>query len=93
MPKSVGLNKGTGGRKRNLTIQLDEEIIQQAKELAVRRNTSVSGLVTQKLEEMVSAEIRYRQAMERALEAMDNAIDRGGITSTRDELYEEMFDE
>ena len=93
MAKSVGLNKGTGGRKRNLTIQLDEEVIQQAKELAVRRNTSVSGLVTQKLQELVEAEIRYQRAMQHALEAMDNAIDRGGITWTRDELYEEMFNE
>ena len=72
---------------------MDEETIQQAKELAVRRNTSVSGLVTQKLEEMVEAEIRYRRAMEHALEAMDNARDLGGITWTRDELYEEMFNE
>jgi predicted transcriptional regulator len=91
MAKSVGLNKGTGGRKRNLTIQLDEEIIQQAKELAVRRNTSVSGLVTQKLEEMVEDEIRYRKAMASALEAMHNAEDLGGGKWSREELHEERL--
>jgi predicted transcriptional regulator len=91
MAKNVGLNKS--GRKRNLTIQLDEEIIQMAKELAVRKNTSVSGLVTQKLEEMVEADIRYQEAKARALEAMHNAGRHGGGTWTREELYEEMFKE
>jgi hypothetical protein len=31
--------------------------------------------------------------MQHALEAMDNATDMGGVTWTRDELYEEMFNE
>jgi hypothetical protein len=90
MAESVGLNKG-GGRKRNLTIQLDEEIIQQAKELAIRRNMSVSGLVAQKLEELVEAEIRYQKAMASALEAMENAEDLGGGTWSRAELNEERL--
>ena len=89
MAKSVGLNKGGG--KRNLTIQLDEATIQAAKELAVRKNTSVSGLVTQKIREMVAADARYQEAMRSAIEAMDNAIDRGGRNWTREELYEERL--
>jgi hypothetical protein len=93
MAKGVGLNRGGG--KRNLTIQLDEETIQAAKELAVRRHTSVSGLVAQKVKEMVEADTRYEEARLRALDAMHNAkgLGGGGITWTRDELYEEMFDE
>ena len=31
--------------KRNLTVQLDEEVIRQPKLLAARRGTSISGLV------------------------------------------------
>jgi hypothetical protein len=89
MARSVGLNKGGG--KRNLTIQLPEEIIQAAKELAARKGTSVSGLVVQKLQEMVEADLRYQRAMAHALEAMDNAIPRGGVTWTREELYEERL--
>lgn len=95
MAKSVGLSK-TGG-KRNLTIQLDEATIQAAKELAVRRNTSVSGLVTQTLQELVEAEIQYREAMRHAIDAMhygDKTLGGGGrVTWSRDELYEEMFNE
>ena len=89
MAKSSGLDKG--GRKRNLTIQLDEEIIQQAKELAVRRNMSVSGLVAQKLEELVEEEIRYQRAMASALDSMYNAEDLGGGTWSREELYAERL--
>ncbi len=36
--------------KRNLTVQLDEDVIQQAKVLAARRGTSVSTLVAPELE-------------------------------------------
>ena len=91
MARSIGLNKGSGGRKRNLTIQLDEDIIQKAKELAVRKNTSVSGLVAQKIEEAVEADLRYQQAMERALEAMHNPVPRRVGKWTREELYEERL--
>ncbi len=93
MAKSVGLNKGG---KRNLTIQLDEATIQAAKEVAVRRNTSVSGLVTQVLEELVREDIRYREAMKVAIDAMyygEKTLGGGRVTWSRDELYEEMFNE
>jgi len=91
MAKSVGLNRSGG--KRNLTIQLDEETIQAAKELAVRRNTSVSGLVTQTLQELVEADTRYEEAKRYALDAMHHAPPRSVAPWSRDELYEEMFDE
>jgi hypothetical protein len=81
----------TSGGKRNLTVQLDEEVIQAAKELAVRRGTSVSGLVTQMLEEMVEADLRYQRAMHHALDAMYHAKDRGGVRWTREEIYEERL--
>jgi len=79
--------------KRNLTIQLDEDIVQGAKELAARRGTSVSGLLAQKVREMVEADLRYQRAMDSALEAMRNATPRGGRRWTREELYEEMLNE
>jgi hypothetical protein len=87
-------------RKRNLTIQLEEEIIQAAKELATRRGLSVSGLVTQKLQELVAAELRYERAKRHALDAMYNLRSRRGdgdgevdrLNWTREELYDRFKD-
>ncbi|HEU5472106.1 MAG TPA: DUF6364 family protein [Actinophytocola sp.] len=77
--------------KRNLTVQLDEETIRAVKELAARRGTSVSGLVAQKIHQMVAADDRYQVAMEAALEAMRNAKPRGGRNWTRAEINEDRF--
>jgi hypothetical protein len=77
--------------KRNLTLQLDEEVIQAAKELAVRRGTSVSGLVARTLQDLVEADLRYQKAMRHALDAMHNAKDLGGRSWTREEIYEERL--
>ncbi|MGP4017934.1 DUF6364 family protein [Saccharopolyspora sp. 5N708] len=74
--------------KRNITIQLDEEIIHQAKALAAEEGTSVSGLITVKLKELTAAKLRYREAKQAALEALSQAADRGGITWPREELYD-----
>jgi predicted nucleic acid-binding protein len=40
--------------RRNLTVQLVEETIRQAKILAAKRGTSISGLVAQELELLVA---------------------------------------
>lgn len=76
--------------KRNLTVQLDEETIQAAKELAARRGTSVSGLVTRKIKEMVEADLLYEEARQRALEAMRNAEPLGVGKWKREDLYERV---
>jgi hypothetical protein len=74
--------------RRNLTVQLDEETIRQAKVLAARRGTSISGLVARELEELVARDARYEQARQRAVEIMAASIPRGGRTWRRDQLYE-----
>jgi hypothetical protein len=73
--------------KRNLTIQLEEDIIRDAKVLAAQRGTSVGGLVTQEIRKATAAAARYEEARRRALEAMDNAIPRGGYRFRREDLY------
>jgi hypothetical protein len=73
--------------KRNLTVQLDEEVIRQAKLLAARRGTSISGLVARELEQLVAQDARYAEARRRAIEIMDASVSRGGRTWRRDELY------
>jgi Family of unknown function (DUF6364) len=75
--------------RRNLTVQLDEETIRQAKILAAERGTSVSGLVARELEQLVARNARYEEAMRRAIELMAESVPRGGRTWRRDDLYEE----
>jgi len=75
--------------RRNLTVQLDEETIRQAKILAAERGTSVSGLVARELEQLVARNARYEEAMRRAIELMAESVPRGGRIWRRDDLYEE----
>jgi predicted transcriptional regulator len=78
--------------KRNLTIQLDDDLIRRAKVIAAERGTSVSGLVTQQITELIEARDRYIRARKSALEMMATASDRGGRNWTRDELYGPRLD-
>lgn len=74
--------------KRNLTVQLDEDVIQQAKVLAVRRGTSVSTLVASELERLVADDDRYEDAHRRAQRALAGAAPRGGRRWSRADLHE-----
>lgn len=75
--------------RRNLTVQLDEDTIRQAKILAAKRGTSVSGLVARELEQLVAQDARYEEARRRAAEVIAQAASRGGRTWRRDDLYED----
>lgn len=77
--------------KRNLTIQLDDDLIHRAKVIAAERGTSVSGLVAQQITELIAARDRYVRARESALRMMSEATDRGGRHWTREELHEERL--
>lgn len=79
------------GVKQNLTVQLDADVIRQAKVLAARRGTSVSGLVAQQLAALTAADERYERARESALRRMEQARDRGGRGWTREEIYEQRL--
>jgi SAM-dependent methyltransferase len=74
--------------KRNLTVQLDDEVIRRAKVLAAKRGTSVSGLVAQELDRLVAEDERYEAAWRLARKAMGDATPRGGRSWGRDELHE-----
>jgi hypothetical protein len=56
--------------RRNLTLQLDQETVRQAKIVAAKRGTSISGLVARELELLVARDARYEEARRRALELL-----------------------
>jgi Family of unknown function (DUF6364) len=73
--------------KRNLTVQLDDDVIHRAKIVAAKRGTSVSGLVTQQLERLAEADERYDDAQRRAEQALGRTKARGGRQWSRDDLH------
>jgi Family of unknown function (DUF6364) len=74
--------------KRNLTVQLDDDVILRAKVAAAKRGTSVSGLVTQELERLADADERYEDGRRRAERALRRTQARGGRHWTRDDLHQ-----
>ena len=89
------------GVKRNVTVQLDEEVIAKVKVLAAQRGTSISGLVAAEIMRLAAQRERYERAREAALARMaapaeyssDDAGSAPGTRGwTREELYAERTD-
>jgi hypothetical protein len=74
--------------RRNVTVQLDDDVIHRAKVLAAKRGTSLSALVANELERIVEADDRYEEAWRRAEKVLDNATPRGGRRWRREDLYD-----
>ncbi len=75
----------------NVTLTLSKKILRKAKILAIKKNTSLSGLLTQTLEELVSHEEAFEQAKLRNLEMLRQGFDfstHGQINWKRNELHE-----
>ncbi len=76
-------------RKQNVTISLSRQLLKKAKILAARRETSISGLLAQEIELLVSNEEAYERAARQALALLDKGFHLGGvIRASRDELHE-----
>jgi len=75
----------------NITLSLPKDLLKKAKHLAVEKNTSLSRLLSQHLEELVEREELYRQARQRQLYLMEKGFDMQ-VKETpawkRDELHE-----
>ena len=75
----------------NVTLSIPKDILRKAKILAIQRNTSLSGLLTQTLAEMVSRQEGYEQAQRRNLSLLKSGLDlgtQGQITWRREDLHE-----
>jgi len=72
----------------NLTLSLDDELLQKAREAAVREHTSVNALVREYLKQYVNA----RERRLRALDALDSVAERTASASgerwSRESLHE-----
>lgn len=75
--------------KQNVTVSLRTKTIQQAKILAARRSTSISGLLEQQIEALVGEEEAYENSLRSALSLMDRGFRLGGASpAPRDMLHE-----
>lgn len=77
--------------KQNITLSLPKDLLLKAKLLAVKRQTSVSGLLTRTLETLIQQEEVYSHARQRHLQWLKDATDLGTggqIEIRRDDLHE-----
>lgn len=75
----------------NITLALPKDTLLKVKLLAVRRGTSVSGLLATELEKLVAQEEAYGRAQQRAIARLKMAHDLGTggrLAHSRDELHE-----
>jgi hypothetical protein len=77
--------------RQNITLSLPKETLLKIKLIAVKRQTSVSGLLTQTLERLVEKEEAYAHARLRHLAWLRRGADLGTggeLRVSRDELHE-----
>ncbi len=75
----------------NVTLAIPKDVLRKAKILAVQKNTSLSGLLTQTLADLVAHQEAYEQARQRNLSFLKTGLDlgtRGIATWKREELHE-----
>ena len=77
--------------KQNVTLSLPKETLRKVRLLAVERNTSLSSLLVEVIEEIVAKADAYELAKEQHLAILREGYDLGtygNITWTREELHE-----
>lgn len=75
----------------NVTLAIPRDVLRKAKILAVQKNTSLSGLLTQTLAELVAHHEAYEQARRHNLALLKIGLDlgtQGQVTWKREELHE-----
>ncbi len=76
---------------RNVTLSLPAEILRRLKVVAAERGTSISRMLTESLDEILSREAGYERARRRSLATLDQGWSlgtRGRAGWRRDELHE-----
>ncbi|MFC4309248.1 CopG family transcriptional regulator [Steroidobacter flavus] len=76
--------------KQNITVAIEPALLKQARAIAARRGTSISGLLADELRRLVAADRTYEKARKRALELMKTGL--GAMASGRMENRDEIHD-
>ena len=75
--------------KSNVTLKLDAELLREARIIAASEGTSISAMLSKRLEDMVRERKKYDQARLRALSRLKQGFNLGWTPPTsRDELHE-----
>lgn len=77
--------------KQNVTLSISKVLLRRVKILAIERQTSLSALLSQTLQEIVTQSDRYEEAMQRHLQLLDNPTDlgtKGSATWNREQYHE-----
>jgi len=61
----------------NITLRLDKELIRKAKVLAAQQGTSVSGLLTRQIEQLINDAEAYDTASRQALTMLERGFHLG----------------
>jgi hypothetical protein len=75
----------------NITLSIPKRVLRRFKEIAFRRQKSVSKLMVEMMEDVVSKEEGYAAARDRHLRRLNSGFDlktHGKISWDRDELHE-----
>lgn len=74
---------------RNITLSLPEDLVRRAKVIAAERDTSVSALVAELVENLAGGSTDYERAWEAEVSVMsqESGFHVGDIAWTRDELH------
>lgn len=83
------MGDGRNHQKLNITISIPENILRQAQELALKRNQTLSDVVTEILVVLIEKEADYQSALARNLSRLDEARPLSGDYQwSRESLHE-----
>lgn len=78
-------------KTQNVTLAIPKDVLRKAKILAVQKNTSLSGLLTQALVDLVAQQNAYEQGRQRNLALLQRGFDldtQGQAPWKRDDLHQ-----
>ena len=74
---------------KNITLSIEEDVLQEARKIAAERGTTVNAIVRASLAELVAPKKRMKDAVKRMRKlAKQGGMEVGPITWKRDDLYE-----